>query len=70
MCIFYVFHSVLLQNQLSSETLTSVDSYMDGGRSSESVFGPKLIEGLSGVTITHVSCGDLFAAVLTGKMAC
>ena len=43
---------------------------MDGGRSSESVMTPKLIEGLSGVTITHVSCGDLFAAVLTGKMAC
>jgi len=55
------------ENQLSSETLTSVDSYMDGGRSSESVFGPKLIEGLSGVTITHVSCGDLFAAVLTDR---
>lgn len=52
---------------MSSETLTSVDSYMDGGRTSESVLTPKLIEGLSGVTITQISCGDLFAAALTGE---
>ena len=53
---------------MSAETLISVDSYLDGGKPSESVLVPKLLEGLSGVTITQVSCGDLFAAVLTGRL--
>ncbi|XP_065070111.1 serine/threonine-protein kinase Nek8-like [Rhopilema esculentum] len=55
------------ENQVSAETLISVDSYLDGGKPTESVLVPKLLEGLSGVTITQVSCGDLFAAVLTDR---
>ena len=60
-------HLNFLQNQVSPETLTSVDTLLDGTRGPESMLIPKFLEGLSGVTITQVSCGDLFAAVLTGK---
>lgn len=40
---------------------------MEGTRSSESILTPRFLEGLSGVSITKICCGDLFAAVLTGK---
>lgn len=55
------------ENQVSPETLTSVDTLLDGTRGPESMLIPKFLEGLSGVTITQVSCGDLFAAVLTDR---
>lgn len=54
---------------MSSETLTSAESFLDGSKGTESVLSPRFIEGLSGVTITQVSCGDFFAAVLTGKIS-
>eukprot|EP00794_Sanderia_malayensis_P007994 gene7994-8853_t len=55
------------ESQVSSETLTSIESFMDGNKGPESSLTPRFLEGLSGVTITQVSCGDLFAAVLTDR---
>ena len=39
------------------------------GRLLEDLWVPRFLEGQSGVTIIQVSCGDLFAACLTGRHA-
>ena len=50
---------------MASDTITSVSSTLE--RTTEAaVLSPRFLEGFSGLTVTQISCGDYFAAVLTG----
>ncbi|XP_062509330.1 serine/threonine-protein kinase Nek8-like isoform X2 [Corticium candelabrum] len=54
--------------QTQSATMTTMTSRSDGSSHRDSyVSVPRYVDGLSGVTVKQVSCGDLFTACLTER---